>query len=70
MFADSNWVSSVLIKKDDPSIMNVSNKIIDQGIELETSSNNNKTLDPELLELPKSKFGNGNIGYIVFEKII
>ena len=70
MFADSNWVSSVMVKKDDPSIMNVSDKVIDQGIELETGPNKNKTLDPEKLELPKSQFGNGNISYVVYEKIM
>jgi len=69
MFADSNWVSSMLTNKDHPSIMKVSDKIIDQTIELETGPNNNKILDSEKLNLPRSKFGNGNIGYIVFEKI-
>lgn len=69
MFADSNWVSSVLVNKDHPSIMKVSEKIIDQNIELETGQNNNKILDPEKINLPKSNFGNGNVNYVVFEKI-
>jgi len=70
LFADSNWVASVLMKKDHPSIMKVSDKIIDQNIELEIGPNNNKILDPEKLDLPKSTFGNGNIGYIICEKIM
>jgi len=70
LFADSNWVSSVLIDKNDQSIMKVSDKIIDENIELEFSQNNNKSLDSEKIGLPKSVFGNGNIGYIVFEKIM
>jgi len=69
MITDPNWVSSVLTKKDHPSIMDVSNKIIDENIELETGPDNNKILDPEKLNLPKSKFGNGNIGYVIYEKI-
>jgi len=70
MFADSNWVSSVLTKKDQDEVLKVSEKILDQNIELELDQFNNKSLDPEKLDLPKSSFGNGNVNYVIFEKIM
>lgn len=70
MFSDYNWVSSVLQKKDNTEIRTLSDKILDENIDVTLSNDNNVNTNDERLKLEKSQFGNGFVNYILYEKIV